>query len=87
MPCGCTKFEIFILDKLWIGRNFRRDAGYHIKKLEKSFRLEFQEIINNPNKQFDDSIKRLMHHGIVAQLPKKEERGEEILDIGYGQGS
>jgi hypothetical protein len=72
MTCGCTEFEIFILDKLWVGRNLRANRGHHIKKLKNSFQLEFREITNNPNKQFDDSIQRLKNQGIVTQVRKKE---------------
>jgi hypothetical protein len=68
MPCGCTEQDIFVLYKFWRSTSGARDATLQIKKLEKSFRLEFADI-SGPS--FDETIKKLLSYGIIAQLPKR----------------
>lgn len=85
MPCGCTDYEIFILEKLYRGHKFGRNATYQIKKLQNAFRLEFAKI-RGSDKRFHESIKRLLNHGVVAQLPKKGKMRFWLPDMGRAKG-
>jgi hypothetical protein len=73
MTCNLSDEELFIINLLYLNRNFKSDAGYHSDKLNKLFRKKF-------NKDSKDVIKRLVNEGYLSSI-KKSSPKYYICDI------
>ena len=73
MTCDLGDEELFIINLLYLNRNFKSDAGYHSDKLNKQFRQKF-------NKDAKDVIKRLANESYLSSI-KKSSPKYYICDI------
>jgi hypothetical protein len=65
MVCELGEEELFILNILYVNRNFNKTASYNSKLLADRYRRKFND---DPK----DAIKALKNNGYIAQVRKKD---------------
>jgi hypothetical protein len=67
MVCGLTDDELFVLYILYSHRNFRADAGYNSKKLQRNYSKKY-------DRDFGAGTKRLKNRRYITSIKKKDEK-------------
>jgi len=67
MVCGLADDELFVLYILYSHRNFRADAGYNSKKLQRIYSKKY-------DRDFGAGTKRLKNQGYITSIKKKDEK-------------
>lgn len=67
MVCGLADDELFVLYILYSHRNFRADAGYNSKKLQRNYSKKY-------DRDFGAGTKRLKNRRYITSIKKKDEK-------------
>ena len=65
MACGLGEEELFILNVLYVNRNFTDKSSFNLRQISSAFRKKF-------NKDPEDIAKKLLNKGYLAAKRKKD---------------